>query len=90
MTKSKSNENVQNANENALMDKKEEKCRINVHISKVNYKFVDDVMAKGKLIGMSLSKGAIVDLALTSLFMSLEAGESLDIIAINHIERENE
>ena len=67
----------------------ESKCRINAHISKVNYRFIDDVMAKGELIGMKLSKGAILDLALTNLFMSLESGESLDLIAINHIERQN-
>ena len=81
--------NVQDKKENSIMDKKESKCRINAHISKVNYRFIDDVMAKGELIGMRLSKGAILDLALTNLFMSLDSGESLDIIAINHIEREN-
>lgn len=68
---------------------KKNKCRINAHISKVNYQFIDDLMAKGELISMRLSKGAILDLALTNLFMSLESGESLDMIAINHIEREN-
>lgn len=81
--------NVQDAKENSIMDKRQSKCRINAHISKVNYKFIDDVMAKGELIGMKLSKGAILDLALTNLFMSLDSGESLDVIAINHIERAN-
>ena len=81
--------NVQDAKENSIMDKRQSKCRINAHISKVNYKFIDDVMAKGELIGMRLSKGAILDLALTNLFMSLDSGESMDVIAINHIEREN-
>ena len=81
--------NVQDKKETSIMDKKESKCRINAHISKVNYKFIDDVMAKGELIGMRLSKGAILDLALTNLFMSLDSGESMDVIAINHIEREN-
>lgn len=85
----KINQNVQNANETSMMDKKESKCRINAYISKVNYDFIDDLMAKSELINMRLSKGAILDLALTNLFMSLDSGESLDMIAINHIEREN-
>ena len=81
--------NVQKAMENSMMGKKQSKCRINAHISRVNYSFIDDLMAKGELISMRLSKGAILDLALTNLFMSLDSGESLDVIAINHIEREN-
>ena len=81
--------NVQKINENALLDKNESRCRINAHISKVNYKFIDDLMAKGELISMRLSKGAILDLALTNLAISLDSGESLDLIAINHIERLN-
>ncbi len=81
------NQNVQDANENSIRDKKESKCRINAHISKVNYTFIDDLMAKGELISMRLSKGAILDLALTNLFMSLDSGESLETIAINHLER---
>ena len=82
-------ENVQEKTIQLDMTKKNPKCRINAHISRVNYKFIDDLMAKGELISMRLSKGAILDLALTNLFMSLDSGESLDIIAINHIEREN-
>lgn len=82
-------ENNPNIKENVQADRKESRCRINAHISKVNYNFIDDLMAKGELINMRLSKGAILDLALTSLFMSLDSGESLNMIAINHIEREN-
>lgn len=82
-----------NINENVpdglILDNKQPKCRINAHISRVNYKFIDDVMAKGELISMRLSKGAILDLALTNLFLSLDSGETLDNIAINHIERAN-
>lgn len=89
MKNSNNTGNVPDAKENSIMDKRESKCRINAHISKVNYRFIDDVMAKGELIGMKLSKGAILDLALTNLWMSLDSGESLDVIAINHIEREN-
>lgn len=81
--------NVQEVKETSMMDKEQTKCRINAHISKVNYTFIDDLMAKGELISMRLSKGAILDLALTNLFMSLDSGESLDMIAINHIERAN-
>ena len=44
-------------------------------------------MSKGELISMRLSKGAILDLALTNLFVSLDCGESLETIAINHLER---
>ena len=86
MNNSNIKENVQ---DDSIMGKKQSKCRINAHISRINYKFIDDLMAKGELISMRLSKGAILDLALTNLFMSLESGESLDLIAINHIEREN-
>ena len=35
---------------------------------------------------MRLSKGAILDLALTNLFKSLSVGESLESIAIQHLE----
>jgi len=66
---------------------KENKCRINAYISKMNYKMIDELMTKGELISMKLSKGAILDLALTNLFMSLDSGESLETIAINHLER---
>ena len=83
---SNNNGNVQ---DDSIMDRKQSKCRINAHISKVNYKFIDELMIKGEVMGMKLSKGAILDLALTNLAISLDSGESLDIIAINHIEREN-
>ena len=64
------------------------KSRINAWISSMNYKFIDDIMEKRDIMGMKLSKGLILDLALTSLFISLDSGESLDNIAINHLERE--
>ena len=63
------------------------KCRINAFISKKNYSYIDELMTKGELISMKLSKGAILDLALTNLFISLDSGESLENIAINHLER---
>ena len=66
--------------------KKEDKSRINAYISKRNYNFITDLMRKGELISMKLSKGAILDLALTNLFMSLDDGESLEAIAIYHLE----
>lgn len=34
---------------------------------------------------MKLSKGAILDLALTNLFKTLENGETLENIAIQHL-----
>jgi len=84
----KTENNVPKMKEDFIMGKKESKCRINAHISKVNYKFIDDLMENGELISMRLSKGAILDLALSNLFVSLDSGESLEMIAINHIERE--
>lgn len=63
------------------------KSRINAYISNRNYEFINDLMSKGELISMKLSKGAILDLALTNLYMSLDCGESLETIAINHLER---
>lgn len=63
------------------------KSRINAYISNRNYEFINELMSKGELISMRLSKGAILDLALTNLFMSLDCGESLETIAINHLER---
>lgn len=83
-------ENNQNQSSPKMENGKKDKCRINAHISKVNYEFIDDLMNNQNICSMRLSKGAILDLALTNLFMSLEHGESLNVIAINHIERENE
>ena len=74
--------------ESPIMEKKNGRCRINAYVSKVNYAFIDDIMANHKIANMRMIKGAILDLALTNLFMSLESGESLNMIAINHLERE--
>lgn len=62
------------------------KARINAFISKKNYHRIDDLIDNGELISMRLSKGAILDLALTNLFKSLSVGESLESIAIQHLE----
>lgn len=61
--------------------------RINAWISSKNYQYIDELMKNETLISMKLSKGAILDLAITSLFIALESGESLESIAINHLER---
>ena len=85
-------DNIKNngqVSDDSIMSKKNLKCRINAFISKKNYKFIDDLMSNEELISMRLSKGAILDLALTNLAISLDSGESLDNIAINHIERTN-
>ena len=66
--------------------KKENKSRINAYISKRNYEFINDLMTKGELISMKLSKGAILDRALTNLFKTLDDGDSLEEIAIYHLE----
>ena len=64
---------------------KEDKHRINAFISKNNYNKVTELMNKEELINMKLSKGAILDLALSNLFDTLEY-ESLKNIAIKHLE----
>lgn len=74
-------------NRDIKLNGKAHKSRINAYISNRNYEFINDLMSKGELISMKLSKGAILDLALTNLFMSLDCGESLETIAINHLER---
>ena len=79
---------MENKSESPVMEKKNGRCRINAYVSKVNYAFIDDIMANHKIANMRMTKGAILDLALTNLFMSLEYGESLNMIAINHLERE--
>lgn len=61
--------------------------RINAYISNKNYKNIDELMNGGELICMKLSKGAILDLALTNLFNSLNSGETLENIAIQHLEK---
>lgn len=63
-----------------------EKKRINAFISKDNYEGIDKVMNNNELISMRLSKGAILDLALSNLFKTLEF-ESLESIAIQYLEK---
>ena len=63
--------------------------RLNVWISDKNYEYINELM-KEDLKTIKKSKGAILDLALTNLAMSLDCGETLDMIAINHIERLSE
>ena len=61
-------------------------CRINAKISKTNYLAIDDLMKKDELISMKLSKGAILDIALSCLFNALEY-ENLESLAIQHLSR---
>ena len=63
-----------------------EKKRINAFISKDNYEGIDKVMNDNELISMRLSKGAVLDLALSNLFKTLEY-ESLESIAIQYLEK---
>ena len=63
-----------------------EKKRINAFISKDNYEGIDKLMNGNELISMRLSKGAILDLALSNLFKTLEF-ESLESIAIQYLEK---
>lgn len=68
------------------MTEKVNKCRINAYISKKNYISIDELMKKEHLISMTLSKGAILDLALSCFFNALNV-ESLENLAIQHLER---
>lgn len=68
------------------MSEKINKCRINAYISKKNYTAIDELMKNEHLISMTLSKGAILDLALSCFFNVLQS-ESLENIAIQHLER---
>ena len=61
-------------------------CRINAKISKHNYIDIDELMKKDELISMKMSKGAILDIALSCLFNALEC-KSLESLAIQHLTR---
>lgn len=69
-----------------IMSEKIRKNRINAYISKKNYESIDDLMKNENLISMRLSKGAILDLALSNFFNALKV-ESLESLAIQHLER---
>ena len=62
------------------------KARINAWISPMNYRKIDKLMSEVEIVSMRLSKGAILDLALTHFFNGLDCGESVENIAINHLE----
>lgn len=68
------------------MKKKSNKCRINAYISKKNYTSIDELIENEHLISMTMSKGAILDLALSCFFNALNV-ESLENLAIQHLER---
>lgn len=60
------------------------KKRINVYISEKNYEQIDNIMTNHELISMKLSKGSVLDLALSNLFDTLKS-ETLEEIAIKHL-----
>ena len=68
------------------MTEKLNKCRINAYISENNYRQIDELMKEGQLLSRTLSKGGILDLALTNFFKALECGETLENMAIQHLE----
>lgn len=70
-----------------IMTQENANCRINAKISKTNYSNIDELMKTEQLISMKLSKGAILDIALSTLFTALAVGESLESLAIQHLER---
>lgn len=69
-----------------IMSEKINKCRINAYISKKNYTAIDELIENEHLISMTMSKGAILDLALSCFFNALNV-ESLENLAIQHLER---
>ena len=68
------------------MKDKSKKCRINAYISTKNYLAIDDLMKKERLLTMSISKGAILDIALSCFFKALDV-ESIENLTIQHLER---
>lgn len=68
------------------LKEKSNKCRINAYISKKNYTAIDELIENEHLISMTMSKGAILDLALSCFFNALNV-ESLENLAIQHLER---
>lgn len=70
----------------SIKNNKQAKARINAFISPMNYKKIDDLMKNSALGSRKLSKGEVLDLALTHFFNGLDCGESLENIAINHYE----
>lgn len=60
------------------------KKRLNVYISEKNYEQIDNIMTNHELISMKLSKGSVLDLALSNLFDTLKS-ETLEEIAIKHL-----
>ena len=61
-------------------------CRINAKISRHNYVDINELMKKDELISMKMSKGAILDIAVSCLFNALQH-ESLESLAIQHLAR---
>ena len=61
-------------------------CRINAKISKQNDSNINKLMKTEQLMSMTLSKGAILDIALSCLFNALEY-ENLESLAIQHLSR---
>lgn len=68
------------------MKEKTEICRINAKISKPNYFAIDELMKNEHLISMKLSKGAILDIAVSCLLNALQH-ETLESLAIQHLAR---
>ena len=68
------------------MKKNKEITRINAKISKQNYSNINKLMKTEQLMSMTLSKGAILDIALSCLFNALEH-KNLESLAIQHLER---
>lgn len=60
------------------------KCRINAYISQKNYVAIDELMKKEH--SLSMSKGLILDLALSNFFRAIDVGESLENLTIQHLE----
>lgn len=68
------------------MKEHESICRINAKVSRRNYVAIDELMKKEHLSSMKMSKGLVLDIALSCLFNALQH-ESLEALAIQHLER---
>lgn len=66
--------------------KKNNKSRINAWISPKNYRAIDSIIENNNIGTMKLSKGLVLDIALTNLVNSLEVGESIENLAIQFLE----
>ena len=62
------------------------KSRINAYISTKNYNAISEIISKYSLGSMKLSKGLVLDIAISQLVQALDVGESIESLAIQFLE----